>query len=220
VNPVDAGLASITFANDFTGAASGVYPGALPIDDAVHGGYDGTVNMALINLSKAIAYVRGGIKMPNGEDPRYLKPSVILAPPRMTARVQQLTNARTIAQVAGTGAGGSGDVEALIKNWGLASPIEVLELAAGQQYTMDDGTVVTGSDTTWYLACEEINSSQLGALVYVDREPFSINYYSGFGGASAFDSMLGRQREFEWLCQGRNVTGYGHPYMLFRFQAT
>ena len=220
VNPVDPGLASITFANDFTGAASGVYPGALPIDDAVHGGYDGTVNMAIINLAKAIAYIRGIVKMPNGEDPRYLKPVTILAPPRMTARVQQLTNAKFIAQVAGSGAGGSADISMLVRNWGLVDPVEVLELSAGQTYTMDDGTVVTGSDTTWYLACEEITSSQLGALVYVDREPFSIAYYSGFGGAGAFDSQLARQREFEWLCQGRNVTGYGHPYMLYRFQAT
>jgi hypothetical protein len=157
--------------------------------------------------------------MPNGEDPRYLQPVQILAPPRMTGRIQQLTNAKYIAQAV-SGGGGSGDIEYMVKNWGLASPIEVLELDAGQSYTMDDGTTVTGSDTTWYMAVQEMAASQLGPLVYVDREPFKITYYTGAGGGTGMDAILDRAREFEWHCQGRNVLGYGHPYMLFRFQAT
>jgi hypothetical protein len=72
VNPGDAGVG--TFSNVFTGAASGSYPGACVIDDSV------AMDTALTNLSKAVAYIRG-IKMPNGEDPRFLKPVMLLAPP-------------------------------------------------------------------------------------------------------------------------------------------
>jgi len=191
-----------TYANDFTGAPSGIYPGALPIDESV------TVDVALKNLQLAIAYI-AAIKMPNGVDPRFLKPRRILVPPRLVARAQQLTNARYIAQAAASG-GGSGDIEAIINNWGFLQPIEVQEF----------GGISTTQDLTWYLACEQVSSTQLGALVYVDREPFKITYYTGQGGGTGVDAILDRARELEWHTQGRNVGGYGHPYGLFRGRPT
>ena len=121
----------------------------------------------------------------------------------MQARLAQLTNAKFIAQAASSG-GGSGDVEALIASFGFVEPVIADELAGWE------------NDTTWFLACEEITSDQLGAFLYIDREPFKINYYTGAGGGTGVDANLGRMNELEWQCQGRNGTGYGHPFLMFK----
>lgn len=186
-----------TFANRFTGAPAGIYPGACPLGDTV------TTEVALENLAKALAYI-ASIKMPNGVDPRFLKPAAIIHPPRMTARIQQLTNAKFIAQSATSGAL-SGDIEAVVRNFGLGQPIEAAEL----------GSAFGGSDTTCYLLMENITSDQLGAFLYIDREPFSIIYHGPMTSAE-----LARKREFQWLEQGRNTVGAGHPYLMFRLEAT
>lgn len=196
-HPVNPFQGSVTYPNLYTGAASGSYPGALPIDDSV------TIDVALKNLSIAIASI-AAIKMPNGVDPRFLKARQLLVPPRMVFRAQQLTNAKFLAQAVTGGGGGSSDVEAAIANWGMVTPIEVQEFV--------------GDDTSWYLAMEEMSSSQLGALVYVDREAFNIKYYSGMG-SGYVDAVLARARQLEWLVDGRNVAGYGHPYALHKFKA-
>lgn len=182
-----------TFANVFTGGASGIYPGALPIDASV------TVDTAVANIAKAIAYC-ASLKMPNGEDPRFLKIGALLVPPALTARAQQITNAKFIAQVAGSAAG-SGDIEAIVRNFGLGQPVEVPEL----------GSAFGGSDTSYYLAMQEITSNELGAFVYVNREPFSVVYHGPQTSAE-----LARLREFQWTTEGRNVIQPGHPYLLFR----
>jgi hypothetical protein len=31
--------------------------------------------------------------------------------------------------------------------------------------------------------------------------------------------VLARADELEWLCKGRNVLGYGHPYLMFKAKA-
>lgn len=202
VNPVDPENA-ITYANVFTGAPSGSYPGACPIDDTV------TTDVALVNLGKLIAYIRT-IKTPNGQDPRGLRVTRILAPPRMTPRVQLLTQAKFIAQAAASG-GGSADVTAIQVAWGMAEPIEVLEFAAGQTYTMPDGTVVTGDDKTFYLFVDEVGSNQVGALIYVNREGFKTAFYGDLSVAE-----LGRMNALEYQTKGRNTVGYGHPFRLHK----
>jgi phage major head subunit gpT-like protein len=195
--------AGYTYANIFTGAAASTpstdpnhpaYPGACPIDDSID------LDDALVNLGKAIAYIRS-IRMPNGEDPRFLRPVGLLVPPRMQQRAVQLTNAKFIAQVAGSGAG-SADVEAAVKALGLMQPIVADELAGFE------------SNTTYFLACEEVTGSEMGGFVYVERDPFKITYYTG-AGANA-DVQLDRMDELEWHCKGRNVVGYGHPYAFFK----
>lgn len=195
VNPFN--TAAGTFQNIFTGgavAASGntpAYPGTCPIDDSQD------LDDALVNLGKIFSYV-ASIRMPNGEDPRYLRPRLILAPPRMYPRVVQLTSAKFLAQVAGAGAG-SADVEAVIKALGFATPVMVDELAGFE------------SDTTFFVACEQIASSQLGALIYSEREPYRINYYG-----TQDQVALNRMQELEWHCIGRNTIAPGHPYLLFK----
>jgi hypothetical protein len=183
------------------------YPGALPIDESV------TVDVALKNLQIAMAYI-SSIKMPNGVTPRFLRARKLMVAPRLVARAQQLTGAKFIAQAAGASGGGSGDIEAIVSNWGLTKPIEVQEFANA---TLPDGA---SSDTTWYLVTDTVMETTLGSLVYVEREPYTITYYTGQGGGTGQDAILDRSRELEWHCSGRSVAGYGHGYALHRFDAT
>lgn len=194
VNPFNTGAG--VYRNLFTGSPSGIYPGALPIGSV-------TLDVATANLQKAIAYI-ASIPMPNGLDPRQLRVAGIMHPPALTARVQEMTKAKFIAKAAASG-GGSSDVEAIIRNWGFGEPIEAPELASA----------FGGSDTSWYLVMEEITSSELGAMTYVDREPFAVIYHNEMTSAE-----IARKRLYQWTTEGRNVVGLGHPYLLFRADAT
>jgi len=139
--------------------ATAVGAGALPIDDSV------SLEEAVENLGKAIAYIEGSLLMPNGEDPRMLRVSRLVVPPRMKVRAQQLTNAKFIAQDSKGGGGGSADVSAVITNWALNMPIVARELGSA---------FANGSDTSYYLLCDNILTDELGAFTYVLREPFGI----------------------------------------------
>ena len=191
LNPFNTGLGN--YANLFTGGT------AAPIDVSV------SADAALANLNNVVASIKG-IKMPNGVDPRFLRPTCLIVPPKLQARAVQLTNAKFLAQAA-TAGGGGGDVEAVIQSFGWDQPIVADELAGFE------------SDTTYFLACEELGASQLGAFVYVDRDPFKITYYTGTGGGTGVDADLDRKDELEWHCKGRNVSGYGHPYLFFKVKA-
>lgn len=209
------------YQNWLHGSPSGAYPGALPIDDSV------SVDVALQNLGKAIAYISTN-KMPNGVDPRFLTPAFIIAPPRMAPRVRQLLDAKFIAQTAGSGAG-SADVVALISGWNLGTPIIAQELGASVTYNAkmpfmaSGGNVqfkseaVTGSDTTYYIVCQEMSSTMLGGLLFINRKPFAVTYYTGDNGGTAMSAELDRTNEFEYHCQGRMAAQYGHPYSIYRF---
>lgn len=192
VNPKKA--SNGTFKNLLTGGD------AAPIDTGV------TADVALANLAKVFGHI-ASIKMPNGSDPRMLRPSGILCSPKLFPRAVQITNARFIAQAAATG-GGGGDVEALIAALGYGQPIVCDELAGYE------------SDTTYFVIAEQVTSSQLGGLVYIDREPFSTRYYTGRGGGTGVDAILDRADELEWHTSGRNAVGYGHPFTIFKVKAS
>lgn len=174
-----------TYANLLTGS------NAFRIDDTV------TLDVALVNLGKLFAYI-ASLKMPNGEDPRMLRGKWIFCSPRMFPRVVQLTSAKFLAQVAGSGAG-SADVEAVIKALGFATPIQCDELAGFE------------SDTTYFVGCETLSTSQLGGIVYSQREPYRINYYG-----TVDQAILSRAQELEWHCHGRNVIAPGHPFLVMK----
>jgi len=205
--------------NWFHGASSGSYPGALPIDDSV------STDVAVANLGKAIASI-ANVKMANGVDPRFLTPVFLIGAPRLAPRLRQITDAKFIAQAAASG-GGSADVVALIEGWGLGTPVVANELAAAFSYNAkfpyvaSGGNVsfkeatVTGSDTTWYVVCQEMQSTQLGGLLHVRRKPFRVNYYTG-----ETQAELDRRNEFEYHVQGRMSAQYGHPYTIFRIDAS
>jgi hypothetical protein len=189
VNPFNTSAG--VYANLLTGGASGAYPGALPLDVSV------TPDAALTNLGKLMSYV-ATFKMPNGVDPRFLRPKGLLCAPALYPRLVQLTNAKFLAQVAGSSAA-SGDVEAVIKALGYAQPVMADELAGFE------------SDTTYYVICEQLATSQLGAVIYSEREPYKINYYGVMDIAE-----LNRMDMLEWHCKGRNAVSTGHPYLLIK----
>ncbi|HYG68647.1 MAG TPA: Mu-like prophage major head subunit gpT family protein, partial [Anaeromyxobacteraceae bacterium] len=190
-----------TFANVFTGAAAPAtatapaYPGAIDVSEAV------PVDTALANLNRVYSYI-ASIKMPNGDMPRYLRPRAILAPPALMFRLVQLTNTKVIAQAATGGGAAAADVEASIRMLGYASPIQVDELAGYE------------NDKTFFVVAEQAATSQLGAVVFVEREPYRINYYG-----PQTDAELSRKDELEWHCKGRNGVTAGHPYLLFKVRA-
>jgi hypothetical protein len=190
VNPYRAGAG--VYANLYTGAASGANPGALPIDDSV------PLETALKNLQIVFATI-ASIRMPNGVDPRFLRPLGILCSPRVMFRAVQLTGAKFIAmQTAGGGAGPT-DVEALIKQLAFAAPIQADELAGFED------------DRTYFVVCDQLASSQLGAGIFTEREAYRINWYG-----PQTDAILNRADEFEWHCKGRNGYSAGHPFLLFK----
>lgn len=188
-HPVDGKSSSTTFSNLFTSVGIN--------------GSDAAVSLA--NLQTVFANI-ASIKMPNGEDPRRLRPAAIICPPKLYPKAVQLTSAKFLAQAVGS-AGGSADVEMLIKSLGYGTPVMADEFAGFE------------SDTTYFVVAEQVSTSQLGAMVYVEREPYRINYYTGQGGGTGADAVLDRAQELEWHNHGRNVTGYGHPFLLFKCKA-
>lgn len=200
INPFDGAAGAYANLHKTAGGASGA--GACPIDKSV------TLEEAFENLSTLFAYI-ASIPQPNGDDPRLLRPTQLVVPTALMPRASQLTAASFIAMDSAGGGGGSADgVKAFMSAMGIKPPIEAPEL----------GAAFGGSDTAFYVVCEEVGSDELGALTYVNREPFAVTYYSGAGaGASPnLDVQLSRSRQLEWHVQGRNVVGYGHPFLLHR----
>ncbi len=169
----------------------------VPIDASV------SRSTALDNLATVFATIRA-IKMPNGVDPRFLEPKALLVPPALFPIAAQLTEAKLLAQVAlaGTAGGGSASIEGFVEAMGYAHPTQAAEFA--------------GTDTDYYVVCKQQESDEMGALIYVEREPFSIRYYTGRGGGTGVDAVLDRADELEWHHTGRNIATYGHPYLMFK----
>jgi hypothetical protein len=206
-----------SYANLFTGSASGVYPGACPIDDTV------ALDVALTNLSKILGYIEGSILQPNGAgDPRLLVARYILHPKRMTARVNMICNAAEIP-IASTGGAGSADVRAHFQRYGTIEPIEAKELGAATSYTIPGPlgvpVTVTGSDTTFYIVCEEASDTELGALLLNMRMPFTLHTYTGDTGGGG-NALLGRQQKAEYHYDGWIGANVGHPYAIFQCKAS
>lgn len=146
------------------------------------------------------------IKMPNGKDPRRIRPADIYCGPLLFPIMCQLTDAKFLASAAAAG-GGSADTTQILKRLGFATPILVDELQGFE------------NDTTFFVGAKQRVGSQLGAGVYVEREPFSIGYYTGDGGGTGVDALLRRLKELEWDLDGRNMVAPGHPYLSFKCKA-
>jgi len=185
--------------NPYLGAGAGTYSNDLS-------GYDltaGTVDAAVQVLANALAYVRGGIPVPNGQAPRNLVPKAIVHPPMAAARIQQLTSAQYIAQAASSG-GGSGDISAVVRKFGLGEPVEAPEL----------GAAFGGSDSTCYLVCTDVVNSDIGGLIYSVREDFQVLYNNDVD-----TPEFARTGWLQWLVRGRNTVTTGHPFAIFRLRA-
>lgn len=143
------------------------------------------------------------IKQPNGLDPRRLVPAGILAPPNLANRFSALLDTKYIA-ASGTTGGGSFDISGQMTKLGYGNVVRADEFAA--------------DTTSFYLWMKQIDSSQIGAFIYGDREQPRIQYYTGVGGGGPTEAALDRMNKFEWHCRGRAVVQYGHPYLFFKIK--
>ena len=231
VNPFD--LTKGYYANWCHGSSSNAlvpsYPGALPIHS--FGANAVTADVAYANYAQALAFIQS-LKMPNGVDPRFLNPVYLLGPQALAPRFSMLTDAKFIAAAAASG-GGSLDISGFIEKFGLGQPLIAQELGgaisysfpqpfmgAGGNVTYLNEASVKGSDQTWYIVCQEMQTTQLGGLLYVQRKPFKVTYYTGDSGGTAMSAQLDRMNKLEYHVQGRCADQYGHPYTLFRFDPT
>ncbi len=188
INPFDTGLG--TFKNVLTGGDAAPIDASVDLDDA----FD--------NLASVFAHI-AAIKMPNGEDPRRLRPRALIVPPRLFPRAMMLLNTSTMAVAAGSGAA-TVDAGPMLKALGLQPmPIMADELAGFE------------SDTTYFVLAEQASSSQMGPVIYVRREEFQIRFYGHITQAE-----LDRADELEWHCKGRNGIAAGHPFLLFKVKAS
>jgi len=203
LNPFKTGAGA--YANLMTGASSGVYPGAVPIDESV------TLDTARANVQKVVSYI-SSIKMPNGKTPRRLKVVGLMGPSTLAKRLGEITDAKFIAANASvSGAGGSQDASFLVRKWAFGEPIDAPELM-----TQGNGTTDL---TSWYVITQQVTSTTLGALLFSERFPFKTTYYTGEGGGNGVDAILDRAQTLEWHLKGRNASVYGHPYGLFKCKA-
>lgn len=188
VNPKDASKG--TFSNRIAN---------VPVDVSV------TVDTAVNNLYSIFGSV-ASIKMPNGEDPRFLRPKKILCGPKLYPRLAEITQAKYIARAAGASGGGGSDIEGIVRSIGFGEVILVPELAGFE------------SDTTYFVVtgADGVPQDDLSGFVYLEREPFSVKFYTGQGGGDYVDAILDRADELEWHIGGRNITGYGHPYGIVK----
>ena len=152
----------------------------------------GTFDTANANIGKAIAYIRS-IKAPDGVSSMNLEPKYILVPPTLHRPAIIATQARFIG-----GSIGSTDVSQVVSDFNLEI-IMAPELAG---------------DASYYIGCEAVGT-EIGAFVYLNREPCTVTYHGPMTSAE-----LARKRVFEWIMNGRAVVGPGRPEFLFRCQAT
>lgn len=196
VDPSD--TSSPTYSNLLDNVSADGWDGVLaPIDKSV------TLDVALDNITKVITYIRS-LKSPNARDPRFLNPIGILVPTAMTSRIQQLTNARFIAQAAASG-GGSGDITNVIRNLGLGDPLIAPELGANFTY---DG--VSGNDNDYYVVCESTDV-EIASFVLARREAFNTIYHD-----MASSAELARRGKLQWISRGRLDAVPGLPYTMFK----
>lgn len=191
------------------------------VNDAGKGTYSNLITTASLSTDAATTVTTlkkiygtiGAIKMPNGTDPRYLKPKAIIAGPTLYPAVTQALDAKFLTAavtVSSTVVGGSSDITGLLRGIGNIDVIEAPELAGFE------------SDTTYFVvaAADGVPADDLAGFVYLQRDPFQVKFYTGGGGGDAYvDAILDRANELEWHAQGRNIVTYGHPYRIFKCTA-
>lgn len=179
-------LATGTYTNRFYGAAAAGSPNN---PGACPIDTSVAADVALANLGKAISGVTQ-VKAANGITPRRLRVKYIIVNAGLEARARQLTGAAFL---------NNSDVGPIVANQGL-QVVMVPELPI---------------NTTYYLAVEEVAGSEIGAVVFWEREAFSIHYIDGLT-----DAQLSAANELHWHGRGREAVFPGLPYKIFRVEPT
>lgn len=146
INPEDA--LSGTYANHFTGAISGTYPGACPIDST----NAPTLEAAHVNFARAVAYIES-LTQPNGL-PRGLEVKYLVAGAGLRKRANEVLSVKYF----GTGAGST---ENVIATYGI-EPVIVPEIPL--------------SYMGYYLFCEML-PGEGGPFIFQEREPYVLSSY-------------------------------------------
>lgn len=242
-NPVAGVSASCgTFTNVFTGTAGTAWGGAggtCPTTDPNVTMYPGSCNILTSSLDTAVAYLQycaayiGSIRMSNGLLPRFLRPLGILAPTTLGPRLSQILSAKSIAfPAASLGAGSldmagelpvdirsslvQGNIEGQLQRLGYKAILTAPELTIGTTATDKTFASLTSDPTSFYIIAEQIAQSQLGALVWSEREPVGTQLFWPYDGKNA---DLGRRRVMEAQSRGRSTPAYGLPHMIFKCKA-
>jgi len=193
LHPVDGKNSATTYCNVFTGNAgnapstdpnASLYPGAI---DVRIGTGSVTIASAYASLQKAFAYIASQ-KGANGTDPRFLRPAGIIAGPDLYPYLSNILNAQFISMSSGTT-----DIR-------------------GEMQALGFGNLILSMETSgvFYIVADGMESSQMGGIVYVEREPVAIKFHW-----PQEDVVLDRADRIEGIARGRSVGGYGHPYYIY-----
>ena len=183
-----------TYANLLSGSTYA--PGTSATDDA-----------RLAALAKVYTAMRA-VKNATGSQVRMLRPAAILCGPALYPIMARLLDAKFIAANASvSGAGGTADFAGFLSRMGYGRVIEAPELTEAEW------------DTNYIVLADRGGEADLGAFIYLDREPYSIRYYTGRGGGTGVDQALDAADILKWHASGRNVAGYGHPFLAFKAAA-
>lgn len=183
-----------TYANLLSG---GTYAPATGVSDDVR-----LAALAKVYLAMAI------VKNATGTQVRMLRPSAILCGPSLYPTMARLLDSKFIAANASVaGAGGSSDFSGFLTRLGYGRVMLAPELVESEW------------DTNYIVLADRGGEADLGAFVYVDREPYSIRYYTGRGGGTGVDAILDSADVLEWHASGRNTAGFGHPFLAFKAAA-
>lgn len=200
-----------TYSNVFTGNATALpatdpnaaaYPGAL---DVRVGTGSVTVDTAFAKLQKAFAYI-GAIKMPNGLYPRRLKPQTIIAPSALFPYLQTILDAKFIAMASSGSGGGATSIEGTLTKLGYGDVVHAPE------FDSEPGV--------FYIVCKSAAQSQLGPIVYCEREPIGVRYFTGNGGGDSIESYLSENDSIKYIARGRAEAAAGEPSLIFRCSVT
>lgn len=148
----------------------------------------------LAALRETFAYM-ATLKMPNGVQPRFIRPEGILCGPHLAPSIANAIDAKFIAS-----GSGSEDKTALVQKLGYALPIQADELSNFDGY---------------YVIARQLQSSKIGALIHMTRRPFDMRTFSPMT-----ELELSKTDEFDYLTKGKQSVSPGHPYLLFRIRPT
>lgn len=165
-----------------------------PIDPSV------TLDVAKANFADVCSHL-GAIKMPHGESFRALRPRAILAPPKLATRAREV--------------GGLAAVPVLPADATIVDVADAANMAGFQLGVSVPELSGFEDETTYFVACEQVGSSELGAIVHLEREPYAIQYHGRETSAE-----LSRRDLIEWHVTGRNKIAPGHPFLLVKVTGT
>lgn len=147
----------------------------------------------LDSMREVFAYM-ASLKMPNGRQPRFLRPAGILCGPHIAPIVANAIDAKFIAAGNGTE-----DKTALVQKLGYALPIQADELSNFDGY---------------YVIAKQMASSKIGALIQMTRRPFEMRTF-----APMTMQQLSQKEEYDYQVKGKQSISPGHPHFLFKVRA-